>query len=241
MAANTDPVQLQLDVVPVPDVSGFEVRVIVSGRHVLRSLQLIGMDPDDILRHGELIPPAVGARDVVIGRCTCGEVACDSMAISVSRTGENIVWTRPQSFGRRWPVEPVIFDATQYLAEVDRARNDFSWETPDRTAARLIEERLDHSLLRSKGLRFQWGSKYSRAQHFSVSLVAEPGPYQVILHVPWAAEEHDALVDRMLRILTGEPGDWSDVEWIAQYDGTPVPPQQAGARWRQWSPNVQSK
>lgn len=37
----------------------------------------------------------------------------------------------------------VVFDATQYRAEVTRASADYSWETPQRRTARLFVEYLD--------------------------------------------------------------------------------------------------
>jgi hypothetical protein len=226
--------KLQLSVRQAPDVNGFEVRIIISGREPLRSLKLMGMDPDDILRRGELMPLATGRKEVVIGRCRCGEVGCDSVAVYVCQVGNEVIWTSPTSSGRRWPREPIRFDASDYVAEVARATDDRSWETADRTAARLIEDKLDHEALRSAGLTFQWASKYSREGQFSVSLIAEPGPYQVIVHVPWSGESPEVLTERVLGVLTSDPYGWSDVQWLPQYQANPVPPKQAGPRWRQW-------
>ena len=41
-----------------------------------------------------------------------------------------------------WDLPPMHFDRAQYIAEVERASADRTWETPARTTARLLHERL---------------------------------------------------------------------------------------------------
>jgi hypothetical protein len=45
--------------------------------------------------------------------------------------------------GKPWNLPDIHFDRDQYLAEVERACRDRSWETPQRQTARLLHERLE--------------------------------------------------------------------------------------------------
>jgi hypothetical protein len=123
--------------------------------------QHVGFYPDEILGREMPLLPTVRPRRVAVYRCTCGVPGCSSLAPLIAREDNRIRWTDFRTYvgtfdgpisedddlsdGRRSEVEPLTFDATQYLDEVRRASDDHSWETPDRRAARLVREFLEDS------------------------------------------------------------------------------------------------
>ena len=61
--------------------------------------------------------------------------------------------------GRPWDLPDIHFDREQYLAEVERASRDQSWETPHRRTARLLSEILrPQNLVLPPDLGFAWAS-----------------------------------------------------------------------------------
>jgi hypothetical protein len=70
------------------------------------------------------------------------------------------------------------FVAQTYDAEIQRALNDHSWETPDRTAARLVASLVNRDALARNQLSFSWASGRTRPGMLSVALMheAESGP-----------------------------------------------------------------
>src|SRR5215831_15004493 len=100
---------------------------------------LIGLDPDDLLidpcpLRAENVP-----RCVTVGRCSCGIVGCGSVEVEIRRDHHEVIRTALDSSKR------VHFLAVQYDAEIDRALHDLTWETPERTASRLISQVEDRT------------------------------------------------------------------------------------------------
>jgi hypothetical protein len=123
------------------------------------------------------------------------------------------------------------FPAAAYDAEVNRALTDTAWETPDRTAARLLAGRVDRRSLSREGLSYSWASGRVRRGAFSICLMLEPGPYQVLVHLPWRAESAEEIARRGAKLLADRPVNWADVEWFGQQPGL-GPPALAGPCWR---------
>jgi hypothetical protein len=106
-----------------------------------------------------LLPESPGRR-VALYRCSCGEAGCGVVAPVVvpSPDGRRVSWVDFRDFvgvfagpeapggdrpdGRPWPIEELHFDRAQYVAEVERAGADRSWETPRRITARLVGDGL---------------------------------------------------------------------------------------------------
>jgi hypothetical protein len=120
-----------------------------------------GFDPSKMLaRNSPLIPDDNGRR-VAVYRCSCGEAGCGVIApfILASPDRTRVSWVDFRDYvgvfvgptarqvedddGRPWKLPDIHFDRDQYLAEVERAANDGSWETPRRQVARLLHERLE--------------------------------------------------------------------------------------------------
>lgn len=121
-----------------------------------------GFDPAQMLGTASpLIPPDLGlGRRVAVHMCSCGIAGCGVIApvIVPSPDGSRISWVDFRDYvgvfvepvfefvskheGRSWDLPDLHFDRDQYLAEVDRAARDDSWEPPLRRTARLLETRL---------------------------------------------------------------------------------------------------
>ncbi len=122
-----------------------------------------GFDPDHMLGVGSPLLPVPGGRWVALNRCTCGEPGCGTVAawVEPSADGARVAWSDFRDFvgvfhrpvvdeitdvevahSKPWDLPSLHFDRAQYVAEVERASADRSWETPGRTTARLLHERL---------------------------------------------------------------------------------------------------
>ena len=123
------------------------------------------------------------------------------------------------------------FHANGYETEVERALSDTSWETPDRTAARLLAGKIDRPTLARHGLSFAWASGRARSGAFSISFRLEPGPYHVLVHHPWAAESPEEIAQQAAQLLRLEPANWVQAEWFPQQAGLGAP-LLAGPGWR---------
>ena len=184
-------------------------------------VEMIGLDPDSILTSASQLHATEKPHTAMIARCTCGQIGCGNVCVDVSRSGGMVEWTssadaRPKIIAR--------FPAESYDRELQRAIDDKSWETPDRTAARLLSECIDAAALARHGLTFEWASALLRPDTFTVSLRLDPGPYQILLHIPGGDDPPELLATRAAAVLREEPGVWKDVEWAPLMPGLPPPP-----------------
>ena len=160
---------------------------------------------------------------VTIARCECGILGCGSVDVEVGSAGEKAIWIEG---GRT-----LRFARDQYDAEVARARTDTTWETPERTAARLVRESVDRAELAKHGLSFEWASGRVGPQSFMVSLRLEAGPHQVLVTLPWADEGPEEMAASMVLLLRRDPRTWDPVVYWPQAANIP-PPTIGGPAWR---------
>lgn len=227
-----DPVRFQrltLKVLVSPETNDHQVRFFGDGSDVIQTLRadgMLGLDPDDVLRDPPPLLPGDGATPVPIARCGCGEVGCDSIEVVIRRSGDVVVWEVQQ--------RSLSFPAAQYESELRRATLDKSWETPERTAARLLAERMDKDVLAQRGLTFQWASGRHTEGEFTVSLLLRPGPYQLLVPVHWETGEAPELIaQRAADLLRRDPHAWRAVRYLPQAQGLGRP-EVAGAGWVSW-------
>jgi hypothetical protein len=118
-----------------------------------------GFDPGKMLGPYSPLVPSDNGRRVAVYRCSCGEPGCGVIArfIVASSDGKRVSWVDFRDYvggfvgpvtqdvedcdGKLWKLPAIHFDRDQYIAEVERASNDRSWETPRRQTARLLQER----------------------------------------------------------------------------------------------------
>lgn len=136
-----------------------------------------GFDPAEILGDQSPLLPVDTGRRVAVYRCSCGEACCGAMAplIVSSADGRRVSWVAfgkytgvfsgplPDSAvndqGRPCARPDIHFDRDQYVAEVQRASRDGSWETARRRTARLLAGRLERlHVIPPPELHFRWAS-----------------------------------------------------------------------------------
>jgi hypothetical protein len=120
-----------------------------------------GFDPAKMLGPRSPLLPADLGRRVAVYCCSCGEPGCGVIApvIIPSPDGRRVSWVDFRDYvgvftgpvtesadgneGRPWDLPDLHFGREQYVAEVERACRDGSWETGRRKTARLLYERLE--------------------------------------------------------------------------------------------------
>jgi len=128
--------------------------------------------------------------------------------VEIRREHDQVVWTAMDSSLQ------VRFLAAQHDGEGERALQDRTWETSERTAARLISQGVDRAALARRGFQFSWASGRCRNGLMTVSLVLTPGPYQALLSVPWDGEGIEGVVAQFGEILSQPPEIWMKNESV---------------------------
>lgn len=185
----------------------------------------MGLDPADLLVRPCPLVAGPASRSVLIARCPSGIMGRADVHVNVIAEANIVTWSDPRA-----PELQRRFHAPAYHTEITRALDDHSWETPERTAARLLTELIDHRALARLGLSFLWASGRADPEVFTVALWLEPGPYQVLVRVPLGNLAPAELAHSAAALLCTPPATW-DVEWLAQSPGMPSP-SIAGPGWR---------
>jgi hypothetical protein len=95
----------------------------------------LGMDPYQVIIPTNRLMASSEPHTTPIAGCECGTYGCGATDITITRHGDRVHWD--------WLIEVpmnrgVTFDAADYDREISRVASDHSWETPERTAGRLI-------------------------------------------------------------------------------------------------------
>ena len=204
----------QITIVPSPETNDHQVRFLIDQKDIIRQYwnDMLGLDPDQMLIEPCPLRADTTSKTITLARCSCGVVGCDDRAIEIARAGEHIVWrfgTRPAARLE----QRLHFDVVAYNAEIERAIHDTSWETPERTAARLLATTLPQDKLAQSGLTYDWASGRIRNETLTVSLTHIPGPYQILIHIPWKGESPSEIATMAADILGKAPNTWRDVQW----------------------------
>lgn len=217
---------LRLAVAPVSDGYGFEILVYVNDEEMTSAGAGLGMDPDDLLVPVNRLQATTAPVTVPIARCECGEYGCGSTDVTIVRDGASVHWD--------WSLEVpmdrgVTFAAAQYDAEVARVGADRSWETPERTAGRLVLTGVDRDRLTGRGLRIGSAANYYLDEtKFVVSLMF--GTYQVFVLTPWLDRTPEELAREVCATLLRPPQEWVATWHDTRSTGTP--PEIAGPLWQ---------
>jgi hypothetical protein len=149
------------------------------------------MDPYDVIIPTNLLVASPEPHTVPIARCDCGFYDCGSTDITITRRGDLVHWDwlyiAPINRG-------VSFNAADYDREITRIASDHSWETPARTAGRLILAEIDRKHLSNYGLAPHWVSHddYRHPEQFRVALW-RVNEYQVFVDTPWLGRSPEQL------------------------------------------------
>jgi hypothetical protein len=225
---------LRLCVAPTSGAAGgFHVEVFVNDVEMTCIGAGLGMDVYDLLVPTNRLVAGGAPCTVPIARCACGVYGCDATDVTIVREGDRVHW----DWSGHVPVtRRMTFDADAYARELDRAEHDHAWETPARTAGRLVLARVDHARLAAhgvvlSGVGYGWSDASER---FRVLLRADD--YQVFVTVAWGDRTPEVIADEMCALLASAPAAWN-AAWHST-TGSHVAPSIAGPRWTRWSPSV---
>jgi hypothetical protein len=212
--------EFEIKVRPSPETGDHEVCLLAGGLDLVELFApgLMGLDPGDLLVEPCSLFAEGEAHRAVIGRCSCGVIGCGSVEVNIQRADRLVSWTETYS------ARSVQFDAAQYCKEVERALCDYSWESPERTAGRFIAREVDRLSLAKNGFEFRWASGGTKEGMMTVSLELNPGPYQVLISLPWDGKDIDGIVRQFTMILRQGPESWPEVDCHAQVGVLGLPP-----------------
>ena len=221
--------QFRIDVRLSRETNDHEVRFFCDEENIIARYwnDMMGLDPVDILAAPCPLDARIEPHKATVARCSCGVIGCGSIEVTIKRSADQVEW----SWGEAKSAQALRIVATSYDEELKRALTDTCWETPDRTAARLLANQVDRQALASHGLTFTWASSRVRKGSFSVSLSLEPGPYQILIHVPRCGESPEVIAKKCADFLREGPSNWSGVEWFPQQSNL-GPPSLTGPSWR---------
>jgi hypothetical protein len=220
---------LRLQVVPVPERAGdFQVQVFVNGVEMTAAGAGLGMDPYDLLVPDNRLVAASEPRTVPIARCECGVYGCAATDVTISRDTDRVCW--------QWLVEvpmsrAACFAAVDYDAEVARVAADHSWETPDRTAGRLVLANADRQRLHGHGLKLSWVGNHHRDPGYFRTALQDGGDYQIFVDVPWLDRGPGELAGEVCAMLARHPHQWP-ATWHPIEPTLTGPPDIAGRSWQ---------
>jgi hypothetical protein len=213
------------------------VRVLIDGTDLFAAVSpgWHGFDPSNMLGpHSPLLPDDLGRR-VAIYRCSCGEAGCGVIApvIMPSPDGRWVSWVDFRDYvgvfvgpvaesvagveGTPWEqLADLHFERDQYVAEIERASRDDSWETRPRRTARLLHERLAPlSLVLPPDLPYAWASPAGAEEGIEVMFehFTRTPPYQVrqrlLRLTSGQGEPSTAAADMADQLLSTNPADWA--------------------------------
>jgi hypothetical protein len=119
-----------------------------------------------------------------------------------------------------------------YDREIARVASDHSWETPARTAGRLILTEIDRKHLLNYGLAPYWVSHdgYRNPELFRVALQID-NDYQVFVDTPWLGRSPEQLAAAVCATLAQPPERWTATWHAIEPSRRTTPPAIAGSRW----------
>lgn len=163
-----------------------QIRAMIDGRDLLQMQddKSLGIDPAEFFSQRALH----GCGQLLIGRCSCGCVGCGDVAVFVSRSSNEVEWLTIS------PAEKYVFEISEYDLALESAAADFSWETVERTAERLVSK-LDYSEFKSNGLLFKWAS--ARIKNDRITLCFDASGLQKLYDAPW---DHKTAADALIAV-----------------------------------------
>ena len=181
--------QLRIEVRTSPETNDYEVGLMADGESLVDrfSTDLIGLDPDDLLTDSCGLRAENESHRVTIGRCSCGVIGCGNVEVDIRSDHEQVIWTATDSS------QQVRFLAAQYDAEV---------ELFGTVRGRRQSVQRPGTVLARRGFEFSWASGRCRDGMMTASLGLTPGPYQVLVSVPWDGENIDGMVAHFAAILS---------------------------------------
>ncbi len=178
---------LKIEVSPHPEFPDFpdhQARIIVDGQDWLGT-ETIGLDPPDLVEQ-------LSRKDqMVVGRCPCGTMRCADLVVEVQRTDATVRWSDVDGI-------EAVFDTRQFDTEVDRFRNDYSWETLERRVERQVGA-IFRGIVIDKEYRFSWVS--TRYEPCKIGVCFQGQKNYISLDFDWDGETEGDAMEQAQRFL----------------------------------------
>lgn len=220
---------LRLAVAPTPAGAGggFQVLIYVNAVEMTSAGAGLGMDPYQVLVPVNRFVATEAPSTVGVARCECGVYGCGVTDVTIVREAGLVHWD--------WEVQVpmnrrVSFDAGAYDEDVARVGADHSWETPERTAGRLILAAADRTMLARHGLRLDWVANRWREPELLCVAFRQGQRYQIFVTFPWAGRTPEQLAAHVEHTLATVPPQRWPATWHP-IQGTEDPPGIAGDGW----------
>jgi len=209
-------------VVASPETNDHEVEIFVDGKPFIAKHwpDMMGMDPDALLSYSKLAPRD-GSHEATVVRCRCGEAGCGSAWVRISGEGDQVIWDSWEGDKGDPPARTLVFARDQYMEALREAVEDHSWETPDRTAARILRPLVDHDAVARNDLEYQWASGRIHDDTLTISLKGPPGCHQILVHLAWNNQSPEEIAHEAAILLKSDPNQWTDLNWHGK---KPTPP-----------------
>lgn len=220
--------ELRLQVRAPESGNDFEVLVFVNGVEMTSIGAGMGMDPYDLFVPFNRLRPRAESFEVPIARCNCGIYGCGSTDVRITLDGDEVHWDwlieKPSE--QRATVRRDEYDSA--LRALDRSTD---WETPERTAGRLVLSRLDKAHLARFDLRPGFVCNDWREPSLFQVVLTYRDTHQVFLRFPWNNATPGALARTVVDVLTEEPSTWTGTRH--QFEQRGRRPPKFAERWEQ--------
>lgn len=182
--------QLSFEFLPSEFSNDHQVRILADGQDLLEKIDKssLGLDPVEFFAQ----PTLHTTGWLLIGRCECGCAGCDDVRAAVTRTEQDVLWDLA-SRGMQFSFALPDYDEAMKIGAAD-----FSWETPQRTAERLVSK-LDYSEFARYGLVFGWASARIEENQMTLSFMKDGN--QILYKAPWDSQEPSHAVATVQQML----------------------------------------
>jgi hypothetical protein len=177
---------LSYQILPNQDGNTHEVRLVVDGEDWIGDDHL-GLDPPDLVRQ---LTETHNDR-LILGRCGCGVLGCDDLAVDVTRTAQSVEW----SCANR---TTVVFDAEHYDDQVNKLVGDRAWEPVGRAVERHLDAMFSGKVT-DDGYEYDWAS--TRINSRVVTISVTKASHQKLLEFSWDGENTDSAYRRGKQFL----------------------------------------
>lgn len=220
---------LRLELVSA-DENGFAAKMYVNGVDVTVTGSHIGMDPAQFWLTENLLLPTKPARRVAIACCSCGVLSCSGLYATIAEADGVVHWDVPG-------LPRMSFSSAAYRVEVLRLQHDVAWESPGRTATRILFSMAPPSSWKANRmpLHLHWpGTGTAHNDPASFAIVLRYKGNEIYLRLPWENSSPVEMAERAYALLASSPRLWV-AHWARFFHtGAKIePPAIAGPHWTQ--------
>jgi hypothetical protein len=193
----------------VVDDASVSLRPIIDGVDLLSdSRNSTGLEPDALLPPvSSVLFPTRAGRSIDLGACSCGEVGCGSLRITVRRQKDVAVWEPAERFPDETISRTYRFNLIDYLDAIDAAAGDRPGEGRGRRVARMVEVQMgrkDQRVPRLKslmGVSVDWVTAWPWSTDKVRASVSSIAGQEIIEYGPRPHESDERYAERIVEDL----------------------------------------